>query len=105
MPIEFAGKPIQLKYVDNPAVRELYADQSRFANYDGTAVHMEFVIVRASVNSGQTGIEQYFVPSVRLVLSLQGAVTLHKQLSEMITVLENAGTLPKPNAPSSGKKQ
>jgi hypothetical protein len=39
------------------------------------------------------------------VLSLQGAVTLHKQLSEMITALENAGTLPKPNAPSSEKKQ
>ena len=92
----------QLQYKDDPAVREIFADCLRLANFDGT-VKLEFAVARPEMT--QLGVTQpTLYPAARLVVTLPVALELHRLLTQMIQSLEQQGVM-KRRVPSADTKQ
>ena len=101
-PIE--QKIVQLPYADDPGIRETYADQSRLTHFSNHAVHVELVVIRPKLVADNK-VEDCFLPSARLVLSMQAAMNLHQQLSSVLGGLEKSGVLVRANAPEPTSRQ
>lgn len=95
---------VQLPYSDDPDIRETFADQCRMTQFENGAFHIEFAVIRPKL-SAEGKIERYFVPSSRVVLSMQAATNLSQQLLSVFDNLEKAGILKRATAPGSTSKQ
>jgi hypothetical protein len=96
-------QPKKLPYIEDASVSEVFADQVRITHFDGYSVRLELAVSRPHM-AGPNQAASAIYPCARLVLTPLAAMTLQRQLSELLAVLEKQGRI-KRLAPSSNKKQ
>ena len=74
----------EFPYVNRPDVMETYVDHVWLCQYDPTAVRLELVVLRPSLQAPNRA----FVTCSRLVLSINAAYALHQNLTEALRKLE-----------------
>jgi len=97
--------PVQTppRYVNDPSVREVFADQSRIVFHSGQAVHIELTVSRPEM-VGENKSEVLSIPAARLVLSPFAAMQLLEQLGNIVAIMEKQGVLRRVS-PGVGTKQ
>jgi hypothetical protein len=89
------------KYVDLPELSEIYANGLRIMLFDGHSFRIELTATRPCLPAPNKH-ELEIYPAARLVLSPAIAIELRDQLSNLISLLQEQGTLTL-NAPSSSR--
>src|SRR5690348_9704223 len=98
-----AEKPKGLRIIDDPAVKELYANKFIGSMFDGGALSITLGIMRfvpqRTEGGPPKGAEPEVHVSARLALSPSGAVELINNLGKMLATLQAAASRPTDQKP------
>ncbi len=86
---------LKLDYIDQPEVKETFADSIRSIHFDGQTMRMELCVTRfeKSDNSKSPIAKQH--PVCRLVLTPNATLDLANKVQQMMAALEKSGAVKK----------
>lgn len=87
-------------YVDIPSTAELFADSVRFVSFSDGMWHFEFTVNRMQELKPPAPPVVMAFPSCRLVLTAAAGIALLNQLTQLVGILEQQGTIKRNDPPA-----
>ena len=88
-------QPLQLQFVDNPGLSEVFADSSHAITFDGHTMRIDFCTIRMNEPNPPNPPSGRQYPVCRLVLTPNAAVDLFNKLQKVMLALEQSGAIKK----------